>query len=186
MKKLRYMLVALFVLAAAVLIAEPSSAQQKPVSPHEKVTAKIGTNEVTIDYGRPYSKDPKTGEIRKIWGTLVPYGKAWRAGADLATQLTTKEPIMVGNTAVPAGKYTLYMVPDDKGGAKLAISKTVGKWGIPVDEKNDLARVDMKKDKLNKQLDQFTITLEPTTGGAALKMMWENAVYWVPVTPKKA
>jgi Protein of unknown function (DUF2911) len=185
MKKLRYMLVALFVLAAAALAAGPLSAQKQPVSPHEKVTAKIGTNEVTIDYGRPYSKDPKTGQMRKVWGTLVPYGKAWRAGADLATQLTTKEPLMIGDAAVPAGKYTLYMVPDDKG-AKLAISKTVGKWGIPVDEKNDLVRVNMKKDKLDKQLDQFTITVEPTTGGAALKMMWEDAVYWVPVTPKKA
>src|SRR5438874_1534411 len=128
MKKIRLMIVALFMVAAAALLTAPLSALQKqPVSPHEKVSTKIGSNEVTIDYGRPYSKDPKSGQVRKIWGTLVPYGKAWRAGADLATTLTTQEAIMIGDTAVPAGKYTLYMVPEEKGATKLAISKTVGK-----------------------------------------------------------
>jgi len=151
MKKFGYMIVALSVVGATALLTAPLSALQKqPVSPHEKVSGKIGTNEITIDYGRPNAKG------RKIWGTLVPYGKAWRAGADLATTLTTQEPIMIGDAAVPAGKYTLYMVPEEKGTSKLAISKTVGKWGIPVDEKNDLARVDMKKETLPKQVEQFT------------------------------
>jgi Protein of unknown function (DUF2911) len=190
MKKVRYMFVALFVLAAAALVAGPLSAQKQRVSPHEKVSVKIGGNEVTIEYGRPYAKDPKSGQVRKVWGTLVPYGKAWRAGADEATTLITQEPIMVGDVAVPPGKYTLYMVLDDKGEAKLAISKRFGDWGIlkdgTVNEKNDHARANMKREKLDRELDQFTIALESTAGGAALKMMWENTVFWVPITGKKA
>jgi hypothetical protein len=183
MKKFKYLLVALFAVSAAVLVVGTSTAQQKRVSPHDKVATKIGNNEITIDYGRPNAKG------RKIWGGLVPNGKAWRAGADEATLITTSEPIMIGDAAVPAGKHTLYMVLDDKGGAKLAISNRAGDWGIlkdgTVNEKSDLARVDMQKAKLDKQLDQFTIALEPTTGGAALKMMWEDAAYWVPITAKK-
>ena len=49
---------------------------------------------------------------------------------------------------VPAGAYTLYMVPDENGG-KLA-SANVGRLGVPVDEKNDLSRVDLKKEPLEK------------------------------------
>jgi len=186
MNKFKSTLVAFVILAGAAIVATPTGAFQKArVSPHDKVSTKIGDNLVTIDYGRPYSKDPKSGETRKIWGTVVPFGKAWRAGADEATTLTTQQPIMIGDAAVPAGSYTLYMVPDDKGPSKLAISKTVGKWGIPVDEKNDLARVDMKKDGLPKQLDQFTIALDGSGTGATLKMMWENTQYSVPITAKK-
>jgi hypothetical protein len=186
MNRFKSLAVAVVVLVGFVLVAAPSGAQQKkPVSPHEKVATKIGSNEITVEYGRPYSKDPKSGQVRKIWGTLVPYGAPWRAGADQATTLTTKEPIMIGDAAVPAGSYTLYMVPEEKGPTKLAISKTVGKWGIPVDTKNDLARVDMTKETLPKTVDQFTIELKGGADTGALKMEWENTGYSVAIKAKK-
>src|SRR4051812_20894447 len=40
---------------------------------------------VTIAYSRPYMKDPKTGEERKIYGGLVPFDQVWRTGANEAT-----------------------------------------------------------------------------------------------------
>ena len=73
------------ILALTMLGAMPSPAQQKRISPHETISARIEGNRVTITYGRPYTKDPKTGEPRKIWGGLVPYGQPWRMGADEAT-----------------------------------------------------------------------------------------------------
>jgi len=90
----------------------PLQAQQKRAastggtSPHETTSAVIDGNRVTITYGRPYTKDPKTGEARKIWGELVPYGKVWRTGSDEATILITQNPIVVGGTTIPAGVYT--------------------------------------------------------------------------------
>ena len=63
------------IVAAILLGAVPAMAQQKRISPHETISAVFNGNRVTLVYGRPYSKDPKTGETRKIWGTLVPYGK---------------------------------------------------------------------------------------------------------------
>src|ERR1017187_1310702 len=58
--------------------AQPMPQKQKGapmarISPHETVGRPIDGDRVTIVYGRPYSKDPKTGDIRKIWGTLVPF-----------------------------------------------------------------------------------------------------------------
>src|ERR1700749_1120289 len=123
---------AIFAAAVSVLFPLTTFAQQRPrVSPHETASAVIDGNRVILVYGRPYSKDPKSGEIRKIWGTLVPNGKAWRLGSDEATLLLTQKPIVFGDTTVPAGAYTLYMVPDENGG-KLAISKSLGAWGVPV------------------------------------------------------
>ena len=182
---------AFIVAAAVVAVAGPWTAKalqkKAPVSPHETVSTEVGGAKVSITYGRPYSKEPKGEKIRKIWGELVPWGKAWRAGADLATTLDTPVALTVGGTDVPAGKYTLYMVPNEKDTTKLAISKTVGKWGIPVDEKNDLARVDMKKNSLPKQVDQFTIALTTEAGQpkGEIKMFWETTEFSVPFAVKK-
>src|SRR5688572_2907416 len=108
-----------FVLTAvAVLGSLPLSAQPSPrvsstggASPHETTSVVIGErrtgNRVTITYGRPYSKDPKSGEIRKVWGTLVPWEKAYRLGSDEATLLLTQQPLVIGETTIPAGAYTL-------------------------------------------------------------------------------
>ena len=96
--------------AAPAGTVAPTPAPRARVSPHETINASIGGRggpRVTITYGRPYSKDPKTGEIRKIWGHLVKWDKADRLGADEATLLLTQKPLLFGTTEIPAGAYTL-------------------------------------------------------------------------------
>jgi len=186
----------LLLTGAAILIAgtfaahaqqpQPRAASSGGRSPHETTGTVIDQNRVTITYGRPYSKDARSGEVRKIWGGLVPYGRAWRMGSDEATLFITQKPIVIGETTIPAGAYTLYLVPEESGTSKLAFSKTIGQWGIPVDEKNDLARVDVKKDSLEKAVDQFTMAVEKgADGGGVIKMSWENTQYSVAFTVKK-
>lgn len=176
-------------IAAVLVTALPMMAQQKRISPHETVGAVIDGNRVTIIYGRPYTKDPKTGENRKIWGGLVPYGAVWRTGADEATLLITQKPITIGDATVPAGVYTLFTLPNEDGTAKLIINKQVGQWGVgpnSYDEKNDLARVDLKKGPLDNPLDQFTVAVAKNpAGGGLLKMSWENTQFSVPFTVQK-
>ena len=51
---------------------------------------------------------------------------------------------------------------------------------------NELARVDLKKKELDKEVTQFTMAIEPQEGGGGvLKMMWEKTQYSVPFTVKK-
>ncbi len=101
----------LVITSAALFCALPVLAQQKRLSPHETISAVIDGNRVTVTYGRPYTKNPRSGEVRKIWGGLVPYGKPWRMGADEATLFVTQGPIEMGGKTIPAGSYTLYMMP---------------------------------------------------------------------------
>jgi hypothetical protein len=189
MKKLTSVLI----IAAAMLVsAMPLMAQQKKVnstggnSPHETTSAVVDGARVTITYGRPYTKDPKTGAMRKIWGGLVPYDEAWRLGADEATTLIAQKPINLGGAELPAGAYTLYFVPSESGDSKLAISKQVGAWGVPVDQKHDFARVNLKKESTDKQVDQLTITVgKNPAGGGLIKIIWENQQFSVPFTVTK-
>src|SRR4051812_33409881 len=125
MKKLFLPIVALNV-ALIVLAAGPTAlAQQKRFSPAEIVSGVIDGDRVMIVYSRPYTKDPKSGEKRKIWGDLVPYGKVWRAGANEATLLITQKDIVLGNKTIPAGAYSLYALPEEKGTSKLIVNKQI-------------------------------------------------------------
>jgi hypothetical protein len=117
---------------------------------------------------------------------LVPYGEVWRLGADEATLFVTQEPIVLGGTAVPAGAYTLYMLPQEDGTAKLIINKQVGQWGTQYDQSRDLARVDLKKDALEKPADQLAVGISKNEGGGGLlKISWENTRYSVPFSTQK-
>lgn len=172
----------LLLVPGLALAVSPLSAQEKPrVSPHDTINATIDGDQLTIVYGRPYTKDPKTGQNRKIWGGLVPFGKPWRTGADEATLFTTQKSIGLGGTTIPAGTYSLFTQPEENGATKLIINKQTGQWGTKYDEKQDFARIDLKKDPLSKPVDQFTMAIEKgPTGGGVLKLMWESTQFSVP------
>jgi hypothetical protein len=176
-------------IGAIIVSTLPVMAQQKRISPHETVSAVIDGNRVIIVYGRPYTKNPRTGENRQIWGGLVPYGKVWRTGADEATLFITQKPIVLGETMIPTGIYTLFTLPQEDGTAKLIVNKQVGQWGIgpgSYDEKQDVARIDLEKQTLDKPVDQFTMAVEKNPqGGGVLKMMWENTQYSAAFTVQK-
>jgi hypothetical protein len=176
-------------LAAGTLLlgSAPLMAQQTRVSPPDVTGSVIDGNRVTVYYSRPFTKDPKTGAARKIWGGLVPFGQVWRLGANEATMLVTQQPIEVGGITIPAGASTLFLLPQENGGTKLIVNKQVGQWGSQYDEKQDLGRIDVKSDTLEKSVDQFTMSVakNPDANGGLLKLMWENRQYSVPFTVKK-
>ncbi len=183
--RLRYILN----IGAIVASISPVTAQEKRKSPHETVSKVIDGNRVTIVYGRPYTKDPNTGQNRKIWGELVPYGEVWRTGADEATLLITQKPIMICGSTIPAGAYTLWTLPNEVGTTKLIINKQIGQFGIgpgSYDPEQDLVRIDLKKEAFDAPVDQFTIAISKNpSGGGVLKMMWESTAFSTPFTVQK-
>ena len=168
-----------------LVAALPLHAQEKKrISPHETVSASIDGAQIKIVYGRPYTKDPKTGVMRKIWGGLVPFGQIWRMGADEATLLTTDHAIDLGGAKIPAGSYSLYLQPEETGSASLIVNKQTGQWGTKHDASQDLARIEMKKNPLAPAVNQFTITIDknPSATGGTLRLKWETTVYSAPIT----
>jgi hypothetical protein len=156
-------------------------------SPHETVSTRIENNRVTIIYGRPYSRHPRTGEMRKVWGSLVPYGQVWRTGADEATLLVTQQALNFNGTIVPAGAYSLYTLPAADGTAQLLVSRKIGQWGAePYEEEHELARIPMSKETLPENIDQFTMAIDRNpAGGGFLRMKWEYTQFTAPFTVEK-
>jgi hypothetical protein len=168
-------------------------AQTAPAAPKKPRVSPAGTAEfsfsdgkkVTINYSRPYRKDPKTGEVRKIYGGVVPFDQVWRTGANEATSLKTDVDLDINGTKVPAGSYTIYSIPS-QGTSKLIINKQTGQWGTVYDEKQDLARIDLQVTELPSPVEQFTIAFEKTGPSSAnLNFDWENSRATVPVKEAK-
>jgi hypothetical protein len=118
---------------------------------------------------------------------LVAWDKADRLGADEATLLITQQPLIIAETTLPAGAYTLYIVPSEAGTTKLAFSSNLGKWGVPVDESKDIARVGLTKATLASPVDQLTIGVEndSATGGGVIRIQWETTQFTLAFTVKK-
>ena len=179
MQKIRTFFVAVMVvILAAVVLAQDQPKQ--PLSPAGTASVTFADGKtVSIAYSRPSMRG------RKIFGDLVPYGQIWRTGANSATSLKTDVDLTIGGTAVPAGSYTLYSIPGETAW-KLVINKQTGQWGTDYDEKQDLARVDMKVAKNATPTEQFTISLDKTGGNSAtLKLDWADTSASVAVAEKK-
>ncbi len=175
----------LFLCVGLLIAAATLRAEERPrVSPHETVKATIGGNEVSVTYGRPYTKDPKSGEPRKIWCGLVPTGQVWRMGADEATVLTTKSAIEIGGKKLDAGSYSLFLLPEEKG-AKLIVNKQSGQWGTKHDAAQDVAQIEMQMSEVEQPVDQFTIAIAEAKDGGVLKLTWEKKQFTVPFTVAK-
>lgn len=165
------------IILSALFTISIAARVQKPSPP---MTAEMTLNgkKVTIKYSAPSMRG------RKIMGGLVPFGKVWRTGANEATVLTTETDLMIGNVAVPKGSYTLWTLPGESAW-KLIINKQTGQWGTQYDEKQDLARVDMKVGKTSAPVEQFVISLAAQGKGGVLKMEWENTSVSVNLAEKK-
>ncbi|MGH9744542.1 MAG: DUF2911 domain-containing protein [Candidatus Acidiferrales bacterium] len=164
------------------IFAATSCAQQdksaRPSPPAKAECQLAGGKSVTIEYSSPRMKG------RKIFGELVPYGKIWRAGANESTTFVTTTELTVGGTAVPAGSYTIFAVPNaDKW--TLVISKKTGEWGTAYPgEANDLARVEMAVGKTAGPVENFTIEFDGGGAGCTLHMKWETTDASVKVAAK--
>ena len=157
---------------------------------------------IEIKYGRPlqrgrdlFGSGPNYGKAANDVGTAtIPAPPVWRAGANVTTRLNTEVDLRFGKTTVPAGEYSLFVdlkLPE----WTLIISswpaqqkydpnnKTAlwGAYGYTPDK--DVARVNMKLEKLPFDIDQLTWTfLDMKTDGGRLAMMWGTTLASAPFT----
>lgn len=149
-------------------------------SPHVRTEWTIAGANISIEYGRPYLKGRTIGKsVEPRAGTL------WRLGADEPTTLKTDKALMFGNTTVPAGTYSLWVMTDASGGWKLVVNKQVPGWGTDYPgETADLARIDMKVEKLSAPAEQLTISIDGQAKGGVLKVDWGPVRASLPFTVK--
>jgi len=173
---------------AAPRFARPGPQRDKSQRPSPPARAECrfaGGAAITVDYSSPRMQG------RKIFGELVPYGEVWRAGANEATTFVPSDPVHVGakdgGIDVPAGDYTLFVIPYKDKPWTLIISKRHGEWGIPYPgEQYDLGRTEMGGNVLSSPEENFTIGFTRGSDDVFLMhMTWETTAAFVRISEKK-
>jgi len=154
------------------------------LSPRETTTVATGGTGITITYGSPSVRG------RAIFGALVPWGQVWRAGANAATTLKTTGPVSIAGHVIPAGAYTLWILPTPTAWTLVINRETLAPcgtacpaqraplWGTDYSADSDLVRVPMLVQQVPALIEHFGITATPQrgmTGDAALvTFAWEH------------
>jgi hypothetical protein len=151
----------------------------KKASPESTATYTGNGKNISVFYCRPSKKG------REIFGTLVPYDKVWRTGANEATTFTTTTDLKIGEQTLPAGKYTLWTVPGKEEWNVIFNSKQYG-WGVSFggeasrEPSSDVLQVNVPVEHPNEPVEQFTISFE---GQDPVKMVlvWDQTRVAVPI-----
>lgn len=157
-------------LAATTLAAQDGPKLEFPAaSPAAKVEQRVGVTDVVVTYARPSARG------RKVFGELVPNGQVWRTGANSASTISFSTAVKFGGSEVPAGKYSLYTIPDTKEWTVI-LNKVTDQWGsYSYDVKQDQLRVTAKPTTLADAVETFEIGFgDVRDTGATLNLTWEK------------
>lgn len=145
-------------------------------SPHDISYFKAKRNAppvVKVLYGRPQKKG------RNIFGSLVPYGKVWRTGANEATEITFFQDVKLGEQEIKAGTYTLFTIPN-KNSWTIIINSDTDVWGsYYYDKDKDVARLDVPTRNTD-VVEYFSIAFTKETDGTSMILAWDNISVAVP------
>jgi hypothetical protein len=138
------------------------------VSQAARVAQRIGITDITIDYHRPLVRG------RKIFGGLEPYGKVWRAGANINTTIAFSDPVTIEGRPIPKGVYGLHMIPGESSWIVI-FSKNSTSWGsFSYDPAEDALRVTVKPQTIENQ-EALTYQFDdPEPNSAVITMRWEK------------
>ncbi|MDI1251264.1 MAG: DUF2911 domain-containing protein [Lacunisphaera sp.] len=154
----------------------PAPKLEFPVaSPAATLKQRVGLTDIEVTYSRPSMRG------RKIFGSLEPFGKVWRSGANNATKVTFSTAVKFGGTDVPAGSYALFSIPGPDEWTVI-LNKVPAQWGAyAYDAKNDVARVKAVPVKLAAPVETFAIGFSDlaSESAATFYLTWENVL--VPV-----
>lgn len=132
-------------------IGAVGAAAQIRGSEHAVVAQTIDGTTVTIEYSRPVARG------RTLFGDLVPYDVVWTPGANWATTLDVDKDIRLNGTDVPAGKYSMWMVP-----------RQGGQWRLSLDPNPEIFHFQ----KPDSSAEQIHIAAAPQDGPHAETLTW--------------
>jgi len=182
----------LFVLFGALI----ASAQIRAPRPSAKasVMQTIGVTDVTITYSRPGVKgrtiwgDPlpeqaaTKGEatldnqnVRPKGAPIVPWGHAWRTGANEATQFVVTDDVWINGQKLPAGSYSLHTIPT-KDEFTIIFNSVANQWGsFNYDPGKDTLRVKVKPEWGEHSKEWLEYWIDPINDNSAqVNIRWEK------------
>ena len=89
-------------------------------SPRARVSQQIGLTEISVDYFSPSVRG------RSIWGVAVPFGRVWRSEENPGWRITFSKPVAFGDQDIPAGSYSLLVIPSSTGEWTAVVNRDAG------------------------------------------------------------
>src|SRR5688572_13451014 len=111
------------IVALLAVIGYMDTVKTKSFSPEGEAVFTKEDLMVKVFYNRPYKKG------REIFGSLVPYDKVWRTGANEATTFETSRDLTIEGKTLKAGKYSLWTIPRPDSWT-IIFNSEYGQWGI--------------------------------------------------------
>jgi hypothetical protein len=164
----------LMTLTLACTVAVPLAAQKTTQtgtggggSPHVTTEWTVDGAAITVEYGRPSLKGRPEAQ-------MMPAGKPWRTGADVATIIRSDKPLTFGSIKLAANTpYTINTVPGDKQWQLLfGTLATPAQWGIPYKAELEVGKTPMRLGKTVRPVEQLTISVDDTAAGGTLRVEW--------------
>jgi hypothetical protein len=157
---------ALALVALAGLTVAQDSLPIPQLSPPAEHSWTVGVTEIDVAYHAPSVRG------REIFGSKVPYGVVWRAGANLNTIVTFQHDVSVEGHAVPAGVYGVHMIPDAHEWTVI-LSKDSTAWGSSrYRQDNDAMRAVVEaQQRPHRERLEFVLD-DVETGAATLALHW--------------
>ena len=155
-----------------------SQIQTPAPSPATNVQQTIGLTDITLEYARPSVRN------RVVFGNLVPFNKIWRTGANENSIISFSTSIKIGDTDVPAGKYSVYTIPNENSWEFILYSD-YNNWGLPSDwdENKVVVRQKFTPIKLENKIESFKFALDDLTNNSfTLGISW--GYFYLPVEIK--
>jgi hypothetical protein len=152
---------------ASSAIAQPAASKIDFPQPSPACTIKqrVGLTDVEVTYSRPSAKG------REVFGSVVPFEKVWRTGANQATKLVFSTPVKLNGTEVAAGTYALMTIPG-KDEWTIIINKGSEQWGAyKYSESDDALRVTVKPTKAPSFTERTTFTVDKS---GKVTLLWGN------------
>lgn len=140
------------------------------LSPGAKFEQTVGLTDVSVEYSRPSMRG------RVIFGSLVPYGKLWRTGANSRTKITFSDDVTINDSALKAGTYAIFSIPNKSSWEVIFYTDSKG-GGAPatLDESKIALRTSVDTQKLSTSKESFSIGISDLSNDAAsLYIAWEK------------
>lgn len=166
----------LLLLLLFTVVSEAQEAIKPRPSPVALVTARYKDTYLKITYSQPHKKG------RSIFGNLVPYGQVWRTGANEATEITITRDILLNNTLLKAGTYSLFTIPE-KDSWTIIINKDLGLWGsYNYNPRMDELRFTVPTHTIQGAVyEPFTILVDQRNNKAELILLWDTVRVVIPI-----
>lgn len=137
-------------------------------SPGASISQTFSNTDVTINYSMPAVKN------RAIFGSLIPYGKLWRAGANEGSEITFTRDVKINGSVLKSGSYTLFVIPEETEWTFI-FNKITRQWATSqYNEKFDALRVKANIETIGKQ-ERLTYNFENLTDKSVeLALSWDT------------